>query len=160
MLFNKKNDKDSMPTVLIRQRKPDDAPTRSVIDPGLKITGNLEGEGELQIDGHICGDIRCAHVVVGKGATVSGNITADEVVVRGKVEGVIRGNRVILQEGAQVHCEIFHKRLTIEEGALFEGNIRMRNDPLDELLVVAAEMKAADKKAQCSEENSSAAQAA
>jgi cytoskeletal protein CcmA (bactofilin family) len=159
MLFNKKNTEDPMPTMPAMQRKLDDAPTRSIIDPGLKITGNIEGDGGLQIDGHISGDIHCAHVVVGKAATVAGNITAEEVVVRGKVEGVIRGNRVILQEGAQVHSEIFHKRLTIEEGALFEGNIRMRNDPLDELLVVAAEMKAADNKAQCSAENNRATQA-
>jgi cytoskeletal protein CcmA (bactofilin family) len=158
MLFNKKNDEDSMPTAPIRQRKPDDAPTRSIIDQWLKITGNLEGEGELQIDGHICGDIRCAQLVVGKAATVEGNITADEVVVRGKVNGVIRGNRVILQEGALVHCEIFHRKITIEEGAQFEGAIRIRDNPVDDLLAVAAEMKATEKaKAKSSDAKSNVA---
>jgi cytoskeletal protein CcmA (bactofilin family) len=157
MLFNKKNTDDPMPTMPTKPRSFDDTPARSIIDPGLKITGNIEGDGGLQFDGHITGDIRCAHVVVGKAATVAGNITADEVVIRGKVDGVIRGNRVILQEGALVHSEIIHKRLTIEEGALFEGAIRMQNNPVDELLAAAAEMKAAEKKTKGSVSNSSAA---
>jgi cytoskeletal protein CcmA (bactofilin family) len=143
MLFNKKNDED--PTPVNKYRKPDGAQTRSVIDPWLQITGNLEGRGELQIDGHVRGDIRCAHLVIGKDATVDGNITADEIVVRGTVNGVIRGNRVILQDGAVVHGEVFHRRLGIDEGALFEGTIRMSDNPVDELLAVAAEMKSATK---------------
>lgn len=144
MLFNKKFDEEPIAAFPPKPRKPEGAtPTRSVIDPWLRITGNLEGEGELQIDGHIVGDIRCAQLVVGKAATVEGNITAEEVIVRGKVTGVIRSNRVILQDGALVESEIFHRRLTIEEGALFEGTIRMRENPMDELLAVAAEMRAA-----------------
>ena len=42
--------------------------------------------------------------------------------MRGKVTGVIRANRVILQDTARVESEIFHKRLAIEEGAVFEGS--------------------------------------
>ena len=158
MLFNKKNDEDPTPNVPAKHRRPGETPTRSVIDPWLQITGNLEGDGELQIDGHIRGDIRCAQLLVGKAATVDGNITADEVVVRGKVNGVIRGNRVTLQNGAHVQSEIFHRRLSIEEGALFEGAIRMRENPMDELLAVAAEMNSAEKaKAKSSEAKSNEA---
>src|SRR5437016_5256172 len=102
-------------------RKANGAPTRSVIDAWLTITGNLQSEGEVQVDGQILGDIRCAHLTVGRDALVSGNITAEEVVVRGKVKGVIRANRVILQDSAQVESEIYHKQISIEEGACFEG---------------------------------------
>src|SRR5215831_17893507 len=105
-------------------------PTRSVIDAWLQITGNLESEGEVQVDGQIHGDIRCAHLTVGKDAQVAGNIIADEVVVRGKVMGIIRANRVILQDTAQVESEIFHKKLSIDEGAAFEGSSRRCEDPM------------------------------
>src|SRR5215831_4377061 len=105
-------------------------PTRSVIDAWLQITGNLESEGEVQVDGQIQGDIRCAHLTVGRDARVAGNITAEEVVVRGKVTGLIRANRVILQDTAQVDSEIVHKTLSIEEGAAFEGFARRCEDPL------------------------------
>ena len=112
-------------------RKANGAPTRSVIDAWLTITGNLQSEGEVQVDGKIQGDIRCAHLTVGRDAMVTGNITAEEVVVRGKVKGVIRANRVILQDSAQVDSEIFHNKLSIEEGACFEGTSQRSDDPLN-----------------------------
>jgi cytoskeletal protein CcmA (bactofilin family) len=112
-------------------RKINQAPTRSVIDAWLNITGNLQSEGEVQVDGRICGDIRCAHLTVGKDAVVDGNITAEEVVVRGKVSGIIRANRVILQDTAQVESEIFHKKFAIEEGACFDGTSRRCDDPMN-----------------------------
>jgi cytoskeletal protein CcmA (bactofilin family) len=117
-------------------RKSNGAPTRSVIDAWLRINGNLESEGEVQVDGQIQGDIRCAHLTVGRDALVNGNITADEVVVRGKVMGCIRGNRVILQDCAHVESEVFHKKLSIEEGACFEGTSRRCDDPLNAELPV------------------------
>jgi cytoskeletal protein CcmA (bactofilin family) len=117
------------------QARAKSAPTRSVIDSWLMITGNLQSESEVQVDGKIEGDIRCAHLTVGKDATINGNITAEEVVVRGKVKGTIRANRVILQESAQVDSEIFHTKLAIEEGASFEGRSRMCADPLNAEIV-------------------------
>jgi cytoskeletal protein CcmA (bactofilin family) len=130
-------------------RKANSTPTRSVIDAWLNISGNLQSEGEVQVDGQVHGDIRCAHLTVGKDASIVGNITAEEVVVRGKVKGVIRANRVILQDSARVDSEIFHKKLAIEEGAIFEGQSRLRQDPMKAELVdlhkVAAEMKASER---------------
>jgi cytoskeletal protein CcmA (bactofilin family) len=111
-------------------RNTNGVPTRSVIDAWLQITGNLQSEGEVQVDGQIHGDIRCAHLTVGRDARVAGNITAEEVVVRGKVTGLIRAIRVILQDTAQVDSEIVHKKLSIEEGATFEGVARRSEDPL------------------------------
>ena len=62
---------------------------------------------------------------------MAGNITADEVVVRGKVTGIIGGNRVMLMDSAHVESEIFHKRLSIEEGAHFEGEARFNEQPIE-----------------------------
>jgi cytoskeletal protein CcmA (bactofilin family) len=158
MLFHKKAHEDSSPdplnsepvkpdaVVAAKARRPDGTATRSVIDPWLRITGNLEGEAELQIDGHIRGDIRCTKLVISKAASVEGNVTADEVIIRGRVTGIVRGNRVVLQEGANVQNEISYKHLCIEEGALFEGTVRMREKPLEDLQAVAAEMRSAIKK--------------
>lgn len=159
MLFNKKPDEDfshdfspkrQSPVAYAADpapaRKPTGAPTRSVIDAWLNITGNLQSEGEVQVDGQINGDIRCAHLTVGKDAIITGNITAEEVVVRGKVTGTIRANRVILQDSARVDSEIFHKKLAVEEGAIFEGVSRVREEPMKadviDLKTMAAEMKA------------------
>ncbi len=106
------------------------ASTRSVIDAWLTIRGDLESEGEVQIDGTVHGDIRCAHLVVGKEAVVVGNIIAEEVIVRGKVKGTIRAMSVTLQDTAVVESEIYHKSIAIEQGACFDGISRRREDPM------------------------------
>ena len=106
------------------------ASTRSVIDAWLTIRGDLESEGEVQVDGKVNGDIRCAHLVVGKDAIIAGNIIAEEVIVRGKVKGTIRAYSVTLQDTAVVESEIYHKSLAIEQGACFEGISRRRDEPM------------------------------
>ena len=135
------------------------AQTRSVIDPGLLITGILEGDGELQIDGQVRGDIRCTHLTVGSAATVAGNITADEVVVRGKVTGIIGGNRVMLMDSAQVESEIFHKRLSVEEGAHFEGEARFNEQPIEKARSRPQEKSATEAEAAARREEEAASRA-
>jgi cytoskeletal protein CcmA (bactofilin family) len=124
--------KASEPMASAPPRKPaaGSASTRSVIDSWLTIRGDLESEGEVQVDGKVNGDIRCAHLVVGKDAIIVGNITAEEVIVRGKVNGIIRALSVTLQDTAVVQSEIYHKSLAVEQGACFDGHSRRRNDPM------------------------------
>lgn len=121
---------DSMPTQAPRKAAAGNASTRSVIDSWLTIRGDLESEGEVQIDGKVNGDIRCAHLVVGKDAIIVGNIIAEEVIVRGKVKGTIRAINVTLQDTAVVESEVFHKSLAIEQGACFDGISRRRDEPM------------------------------
>ena len=120
------------PKSLAAQTKPGigNAQTRSVIDPWLTITGTLESEGEIHVEGRVDGDIRCAHLTVGKDAKVNGNITAEALVIRGEVKGTIRANSVTLLDSSGVESEIFHKSLSIEEGARFEGQSRRSPDPI------------------------------
>jgi cytoskeletal protein CcmA (bactofilin family) len=113
----------------LRQRN--GTPARSVIDAWLTMKGNLESEGDIQVDGKVQGHIRCTQLIVGKDASIDGDILAAEVVIRGKVKGVIRANRVKLQETARVESEIFfEKSLGIEDGASFEGQIRRATEPV------------------------------
>jgi cytoskeletal protein CcmA (bactofilin family) len=92
--------------------------------------GNLESKGEVTVEGQIQGDIHCAMLLVGENAQVTGGIIADEVVVRGRVLGSLRGNKVTLQSSAHVEGDIFHRALAIEQGAFFEGKSRRSDDPL------------------------------
>ena len=94
---------------------------RAIIDAGLNIVGDLQTEGEVEVDGKIIGDIGCTHLTIGRDATITGNIKADEVLVRGKVRGTIRATRVILQDSANVEGDIYHDRIVIEDGAQFIG---------------------------------------
>ena len=143
MLFNnKKPDEDITDTIPLKRdpqpsadppramlRMSGGAPSRSVIDACLVINGNLQSERDVQVDGELNGDIRCSQLIVSRDATINGNIVADEVVVRGKVKGVIRAGQVMLQDTAQVESDIFHKSLIVEEGACFDGESRRIDEP-------------------------------
>lgn len=102
----------------------------SVIGADLTITGNIECTGELQIDGKVDGDIHAQRIIIGQGAHTTGNLVAEAVDVRGGVQGSIRGNAVAFQSSSHVEADVFHRSLTIEQGAFFEGKSRRSNDPM------------------------------
>jgi cytoskeletal protein CcmA (bactofilin family) len=101
----------------------------SVIGPELVVTGNLETTGDLQIDGDVQGDVYAARLVIGEQARVVGDLVANEIVVGGAVQGSIRGNSVTFQTGCHVEGDVMHRKLTIEQGAYFEGRSRRSEDP-------------------------------
>lgn len=112
-----------------KAQRPSDRDPPSVIGNDLIITGNLSSKGQVQIDGEVQGDTTGTHIIVGETARITGGITADEVVVRGRVQGSIRGKRVMLQANSHVEGDIYHKALAIEQGAFFEGKSRRTEDP-------------------------------
>lgn len=101
----------------------------SVVGMDLTVTGNLTSNGEVHIEGEVQGDVRCASLIVGDNARVTGGVVAEDVVIRGNLMGTIRGMRVTLQSSSHVEGDIFHKSLAIEQGAFFEGKSRRAEDP-------------------------------
>ena len=63
-------------------------------------------------------------------ARITGALIAEEIVVRGNVQGSIRGNAVTFQSSSRVEGDVFHKSLAIEQGAFFEGKSRRSDDPM------------------------------
>jgi cytoskeletal protein CcmA (bactofilin family) len=102
----------------------------SIIGEDLTVTGNVLSRGEVQVDGQIQGDVHCSSLIVGEKAQITGGIVAEDVVVRGRVMGSVRGNRVTLQASSHVEGDVFHKSLAIEQGAFFEGKSRRSEDPI------------------------------
>lgn len=94
---------------------------RTVIAEGLKITGSVTAEGLVEVNGQIEGEIHCTSLTVSRGAQVAGTITAERVVVDGRVEGPIQGGEVVLKSQAHVVGDIHHQSLAIEKGAYFDG---------------------------------------
>jgi len=102
----------------------------SIFAGDISITGNIHSDGEIQVDGKVEGDIKCTSLIVGENADVSGGVVAEDVVVRGKVNGSIRGVRVTLEATSEVEGDVYHKTLAIEQGAFFEGKSRRQEDPI------------------------------
>lgn len=99
----------------------------SILSANLKIVGNLDTDGEMQIDGTVNGDVSCAALTIGEGATVVGEILAETIVVHGRIEGRIKAKRVQLSKTARVTGDIWHDSLSIDAGAYLDGHCR-RNE--------------------------------
>jgi len=67
-------------------------------------------------------------LIVGKDAVIIGTIIAQEAVIRGKMTGLIRATRLLLQASARVESEIIYQSLPVDEGASFEGISRPRRN--------------------------------
>lgn len=102
----------------------------SIISADVKMTGTIVSQGEIDINGQIEGDVRAAALTVGETGAVKGEVIAESVVVRGTVEGRIRGRKVQLCTGAKVRGDIFHASLAIEPNAIFEGAVKHAQDPM------------------------------
>jgi len=65
-----------------------------------------------------------------RNAQLEGGVIAEEVRVRGRLIGPVRALRVRLQPGSHVEGCIYHKSLSVEQGAHFEGESHPTEDPL------------------------------
>ncbi|MFT4715652.1 MAG: cytoskeletal protein CcmA (bactofilin family) [Paracoccaceae bacterium] len=110
---------------------PKSKPAPSTLSSDLVVKGNMKTTGDIQIEGMVDGDIRAHLLTVGEGATVKGEIVADDVVVNGRVIGRVRGLKVRLTSTARVEGDIIHKTIAIESGAHFEGSVQRQDDPLN-----------------------------
>ena len=102
----------------------------SIISPDLKVIGNLQTEGDLQIEGEVEGDIRANLLTIGEQAVIRGEVVAEDVVVNGHVIGRIRGQKVRLTATGRVDGDILHNTIAIEAGAHFEGSVKRADDPI------------------------------
>ena len=51
----------------------------SIISSAVRLTGNLECDGVVHVDGKIDGDVRCESLTVSETGSVDGHICATEV---------------------------------------------------------------------------------
>jgi len=118
--------------MFLRRSDPFDLPSVSheinvLIQKGCRLEGRLEFEGTGRVDGDFKGEVFTPDIfVIGDGATVTGRIEADIVVISGRFEGeILATRRVELHSPAIVRGTIQSAVLQIEEGAVFDGNTRM-----------------------------------
>ncbi len=132
-MFSRKKDTTTTiptPTPAKAPAKSTGSSSLSIISSDVTITGDIVSLGDVQIEGAINGNLRARSVVVGGEANIHGEIAAEEVIVRGYIKGEIRGERVTLSPGCLVIGNMYHKLLTIETGADFDGRCNRCEEPL------------------------------
>ena len=122
---------DASPASDFKASAPKAKPPASVLSTDLHMTGNIKTTGDVQVEGTVEGDIRAHLLTIGEGATIKGEVIADDVVINGRIVGRVRGLKVRLTSTARVEGDIIHKTIAIESGAHFEGSVQRQDDPLN-----------------------------
>jgi cytoskeletal protein CcmA (bactofilin family) len=129
----------------IRETAPAPPPVSSraaaCISQGIKIKGEVTGSEDLFVDGHVDGKLSLTNgcLTIGPNGSVKADVTAREVIVRGKVEGKVSGrDKVALWSTGQVNGEVQTDRLAIEDGALLRGRVEAGRQPGKEVQAAAA----------------------
>jgi cytoskeletal protein CcmA (bactofilin family) len=97
--------------------------SKNVLSSDVEIKGNLKFSGELTFEGKLDGEIQTEGTLnLGESAAVNGNIAAQTVIVRGKVNGNITAkDKVEIKSKAELFGDIRASKLVIEEGVTYVG---------------------------------------
>jgi cytoskeletal protein CcmA (bactofilin family) len=97
------------------------------VGAGARFEGLLSFWGAARVDGALRGEVAArGRLEVGPAAQIAARIQVDALVVEGAVEGeIVARQRVEVRSGARVRASIRTPRLSIDEGALFEGSLAM-----------------------------------
>jgi cytoskeletal protein CcmA (bactofilin family) len=96
----------------------------SVIGSGITVTGNIEASVDLEIQGKVTGDVRCATLLLGERSEVRGNIHAERVRVAGLVEGSIDTQDLAVEASARINGDVTYSRIRIANGGVIHGQIK------------------------------------
>jgi len=102
------------------------------ISQGIKIKGEVTGSEDLFVDGQVDGKLNLTNgsLTIGPNGSVKADVSAREVIVRGKVEGKVSGrDKVQLWSTGQVIGEVQTDRLAIEDGAMLRGKVEAGKHP-------------------------------
>ena len=93
----------------------------------LQIKGNVTGEGSLIILGSFEGDFELkGRLQVAHGARIKGDIKATDIYVNGEIDGAVTASeKVHLDTTARIKGGIATPRLSVLEGARFDGELQM-----------------------------------
>lgn len=108
----------------------------TVIGSGTCIDGDIKSSGTLRVDGKCIGNIiSSSDVIVGEGAFVNGDITANNVCLAGKVEGNIKCSGVleIMQKGTLIG-DVEVEEVSIQRGAVFSGKCNILSKEVEKLV--------------------------
>jgi cytoskeletal protein CcmA (bactofilin family) len=111
-----------------RPASPRTAGGAATIGRSITIRGEVTGDEDLLIQGHVEGSVNLTQhsVTVGAEGEVKADIAARIITVEGSVEGNLKAEeQVILRSAAKVEGDIAAPRVVLEDGARFRGGVDM-----------------------------------
>lgn len=105
---------------------------KTIITPTTLLTGEIHGQGDLNLEGQLTGNIEIGGLLfVGKAGSFKGEATAENMVIEGRVEGQIKATaKIEIRSSGYVLGNIFCQQIAIAEGAFLDGKIKTKKGKL------------------------------
>lgn len=99
----------------------------NILGNGTSVTGDINSEGDIRIDGKLDGNLNTkGKVVIGKSGAIKGEIKCAQAEISGTLEGKIHVEQLLsLKASSRINGDIITSKLAIEPDALFSGTCNM-----------------------------------
>lgn len=107
----------------------------SFVGVNTYFTGDIKTKGTIRIDGTVEGNIEADWLILGEKSQLKGDANARGIIIGGRVDGNIKATEIIeIKPKGEVVGEIITNKLTIAEGAIFEGRSSMHREAVNTLV--------------------------
>jgi len=126
-IFNNKSSKEKSTTSTVSV--PSGVGGLNSLVQGTKVTGEIQAESDIRIDGHLNGKLICkAKVIIGPTGNIEGSIRCENALIEGSFDGnLIVTGLLQIKENAKVSGEIQTSKLIVAPGAIFNVSCNMSN---------------------------------
>jgi cytoskeletal protein CcmA (bactofilin family) len=107
------------------------------IGRGIEVTGDIIFADRLQVDGKVAGKLssESGTLIIGEMGTVEAQLDVGICIVQGTLQGnLIARSKVEIRKTGRVHGDLITPVLLVEEGAVFNGAIKMGQEAAGRLL--------------------------
>ena len=109
----------------------------SQLEPDIELVGDLSFSGLLQVKGNIYGNVIAASdsnatLLIEEGATITGEVRAPYIRIKGKVTGdVFATSRISISSSSMIIGDIHYDEIELDQGAQLSGRlISLNEDPV------------------------------
>lgn len=104
----------------------------NTVNEGTTLTGDLDAQSDIRIDGIINGDLRCkAKVIVGPKGKIKGTVQCESAVIEGTFDGKLQvRDSLIIKETANIVGEVITKNIAMSAGCQFDGTLSTKTTKL------------------------------
>jgi cytoskeletal protein CcmA (bactofilin family) len=93
------------------------------IGEGVSMTGSIQAQDTVVVDGNVDGEIACGQLIVGTTGVVTGAISVSEADVYGKIGTDITVKQLlIVRASGRVEGKWTYGEIEVEKGAVLSGN--------------------------------------
>lgn len=112
---------------ILKKNSEFDFSTMNKIGDGTSITGDINSNGDIRIDGVITGSVTCkGKMILGPSGSIKGDLTCANAEISGNIKGNLKITELLsLKASSVVNGEINTGKLSIEPGANFSGTCAM-----------------------------------